>query len=145
MTVGSVHPFTFQVTENQQWEDVVQDLKLPRACLNADQALKHIYIRYSFTPWITVSNRLFLYSELSQVMYICKRWIKTLISFPFVLMKALIMWTWYLVTLGFFFYKNHWFELWDPRLYQFFSYQKEKKIKKVPSLKKAFNFSWQTF
>ncbi|WAR09129.1 ARID2-like protein [Mya arenaria] len=35
-----------KVTEEKLWGEVLADLKLPQACINADQALKHIYIRY---------------------------------------------------------------------------------------------------
>ncbi|XP_053397064.1 AT-rich interactive domain-containing protein 2-like isoform X2 [Mercenaria mercenaria] len=35
-----------KVTENEQWNEVLEELGLPIACLNADQAVKHIYIRY---------------------------------------------------------------------------------------------------
>ncbi|XP_060592674.1 AT-rich interactive domain-containing protein 2-like isoform X2 [Ruditapes philippinarum] len=35
-----------KVTENEHWTDVLEELGLPVACLNVDQALKFIYIRY---------------------------------------------------------------------------------------------------
>ncbi|XP_052244706.1 AT-rich interactive domain-containing protein 2-like isoform X2 [Dreissena polymorpha] len=35
-----------KVTEDQLWEEILGEMKMPVACLNSDQALKIIYIRY---------------------------------------------------------------------------------------------------
>ncbi|KAL4232755.1 AT-rich interactive domain-containing protein 2 [Mactra antiquata] len=35
-----------KVTENQKWDEVLEELNIPKRCLNADQAVKNIYFRY---------------------------------------------------------------------------------------------------